>query len=169
MMILIAAALALANSGVDEPQQAAETLRYLVGTWHVVSVDPGGGDELRVCYSVQPFVGKKWISGVATSTRPGFASKDVWGYDRASGELVRTIFDASGTYAIVRSPGWKGDTLVLDGNAKSAAGTMRVRETIRRLSENEFKATWEALRGGKWSAYAIETATRVLSGKCITS
>lgn len=167
--MLMAAALALATSGVGEPQQSGELLRYLVGTWHVVSVDPGGGDELRVCYSVQPFVGDQWISGVATSMTPGFGSKDVWGYDRASGELVRTIFDASGTYAIVRSPGWKGDTLVLDGDAKSAGGTMRVRETIRRLSENEFKATWEALRGGKWSAYAVETATRLLSGKCISS
>ena len=167
-MFLIAAALALA-SGVDERGQSGEALRYLVGTWRIVSVDPIGGNDLRVCYLVQPFVGTKWISGVATSPTAGFASKDVWGYDGASGELIRTIFDASGTYAIVRSPGWKGDTLVLDGDAKSAAGTLRVRETIRRLSENEFKATWEALRGGKWNAYAIETATRVPNGKCSTS
>jgi hypothetical protein len=168
-MIGIAAALVLASSGVGEPQQSGELLRYLVGTWQVVSIDPAGGDELRVCYSVQPFLGEKWISGVATSTSPGFASKDVWGYDGASGELVRTIFDASGTYAVVRSPGWKGDTLILNGDAKSTAGTIRVRETIRRRGENEFKATWEALRGGRWSAYAVETATRVLSGKCLFS
>lgn len=168
-MFLIAAAIALATSGVDEPGGSGEPLRYLVGTWRVVSVDPAGGDDLHVCYSVQPFVGETWISGVATSVMPGFASKDVWGFDGASGELIRTIFDTSGTYAVVRSPGWKGDTLVLDGDARSAAGTIRVRETIRRLSENEFKATWEALRGGKWSSYAIETATRVLSGKCGTS
>ncbi len=165
-MLLIAAALALASIGADDPSRSAESLRYLIGTWRVVSTDPAGGGELRVCYSVQPFVGDEWISGVATSKTPGFGAKDVWGVDRASGELFRTIFDASGTYAIVRSPGWKGHTLVLDGDARSGGGTMRVRETIRRLNEREFSATWEALRGGKWSAYATETATRVPDGKC---
>ena len=169
MMLLIAAALALTGSGIDEPSQSGEPLGYLIGTWHVVSVDPTGGDELAVCYSVQPFVSDKWISGVATSKTPGFGAKDVWGYDRASAELIRTIFDRSGTYAVVRSSGWKGDTLVLEGDAHSAGGTMRVRETIRRVNENEFKATWEALRGGNWSAYAIETAKRQLSGQCSAS
>jgi hypothetical protein len=140
----------------------------LIGTWSVVSVDPAGGDDLRVCYSVQPFVGA-WIAGVATSKTSDFGSKDVWGIDRASGDLFRTIFDASGTYAVVRSPGWKGDTLVLDGTARSDGGTIRVRETIHQVSKNEFRATWEALRGGKWSAYAIETATRVPDGNCSPS
>ena len=165
-MLLIWAALALATFGVDDRGQSDEPLDYLVGTWRVVSVDPAGGPDLRVCYSVQPFVGKKWISGVAVSATPDFGSKDVWGYDGASGELMRTVFDASGTYAVVRSSGWQSDTLVLEGDARSAGGKMRVRETIHRLSENAFKATWEALREGKWSAYAIETATRVPNGKC---
>ena len=168
-MLLISAAIALGSSGADARDPSVGSLRYFLGTWGVVSVDPDGGGDLRVCYSVQPFVGKEWISGVARSEKPDFGSKDVWGYVRASGELIRTIFDASGTYAIVRSPGWKGDTLALDGEAKSAGGVMQVRETIRRVSENEFRATWEARRGGKWSAYAIETATRVSKGKCSAS
>jgi hypothetical protein len=163
-MLLISTAIALASGTIDRPGR--QFLRYLVGSWRVVSVDPGGGDDLRVCYSVRPFVGDKWLSGVATSRTPGFGSKDVWGYDGASGELMRTVFDSSGTYAVVRSHGWKGQVLVLRGEAKSAGGTMQVRETIRRLSGNEFTATWEALRGGKWKPYAIERATRALDGKC---
>ena len=168
-MLLFAAALALAGSGADKSSGSVELFRYLVGTWDVVSVDPGGGEDLRVCYSIRPFVGEKWISGVATSNTPGFGSKDVWGVDGASGELFRTIFDASGTYAVVRSPGWNGDTMMLNGEARSGGGTMRVRETIRRLSDNEFKATWESLRAGKWSVYAIETARRVAGGLCSPS
>jgi hypothetical protein len=168
-MLLIAAALALASTGADKSNQSAGFFRYLVGTWHVLSVDPAGGEDLRVCYSIQPFVGQKWISGVATSATPSFGSKDVWGLDGASGEVFRTIFDASGTYAVVRSPGWKGDTMMLSGDARSSGGTMRVRETIRKLSKNEFRATWEALRHGKWSVYAIETATRARNGKCSSS
>ena len=168
-MLLFVAGLALASSAPVTSTQSVEPLRYLIGTWRVVSTDPGGGDELRVCYSIQPFVGDKWLSGVATSNANSVQSKDVWGQDNASGELFRTIFDASGTYAVVRSPGWAGETLVLNGDARSSGGTMRVRETILRLTANEFRATWEALRGGKWSVYAIETATRVPNGKCSAS
>lgn len=168
-MFLIAAALALGSSSVDERPRSGEPLHYLVGTWRVVSVDPEGGGDLQVCYSVQPFVSDKWISGVATSKTPNFGAKDVWGYDGASGELIRTIFDMSGTYAVVRSSGWKGDTLVLEGEAHSAGGKLRVRETIRRLGENEFTATWEALRDGKWSTYAVESAKRELVRECSTS
>jgi hypothetical protein len=157
---------ALASTVPVTSSQSVESLRYLIGTWRVVSTGPGGGDELRVCYSIQPFVGDKWLSGVATSSASRVESKDVWGRDDASGQLFRTIFDASGTYAIVRSPGWNGETLVLNGDARSGGGTMQVRETIRRVSANEFKATWEALRGGKWGVYAIETATRVANGNC---
>jgi len=167
-MLLFGVGLALAAVPLA-PGQSVEPLSYFIGTWSVVSTDPGGGDELRVCYSIQPFVRHKWLSGVAISSTTGVGSKDVWGRDDASGELFRTIFDASGTYALVRSPGWKGETLVLEGDARSGGGTMQVRETIQRLSGNEFKATWEALRGGKWSVYAIESATRVANGKCSTS
>ena len=168
-MLAIAAALALVGGSAGASVASGEPLRYLIGTWRVVSVDPAGKDELRVCYAIRPFVGDQWISGVATSATPGFGSKDVWGYDRSSGELMRTIFDASGTYAVVRSAGWKGDTLVLDGEARSTGGTMRVRETIRRVNDDEFKATWEALRGTTWEAYAVETATRVPDGSCSAS
>jgi hypothetical protein len=166
-MLLTVAALALAIG----PQAAEQPkgLAFLIGTWNVVSVDPGGGEDLHVCYVVQPFVGDKWLSGSATSATPGIASKDVWGYDSASGELFRTIFDMSGTYAVVRSPGWRGDTLVLEGDARSTHGSLRVRESIQRLSADRFKATWQALRAGKWSTYAIETATRARDGECSAS
>ena len=166
-MLLIVAALALAIG--SETAEQPSRLAFLIGTWRVLSVDPAGGENLHVCYSVKPFVGDKWISGSATSATPGFGSRDVWGEDRASGELVRIIFDTSGTYAVVRSPGWRGDTLVLEGDARSMRGPLRVRETIRRLSADRFRATWDALRHGKWSTYAIETATRARDGECRTS
>ena len=168
-MLLFVAAFVLAGTAADKISQSIDHFRYLVGSWRVVSVHPAAGDDLHVCYRVEPFVGTKWILGVATSKTPGFELKDVWGVDGASGELFRSIFDASGTYAVVRSPGWKGDSMILNGDARSDRGAIPVRETIRRLSENEFRATWEALRGGKWSVYAIETATRAPDGKCSPS
>jgi hypothetical protein len=170
-MLLLLAALSVGTIGTSagHSPQSVGPLSYLIGTWRVLSTDAAGGGDLRVCYSVRPFAGAKWLSGEATSRTPSFGSKDVWGVAGASGELIRTIFDTSGTYAVVRSPGWKGDVMILEGDARSNTGTLRVRETIQRLSKDRFSATWEALRGRKWSVYAIETATRVPTSKCSLS
>lgn len=141
-----------------------EALTYLVGRWEITATDPKTGTTSRIIYSVQPFVRDTWISGAGKSEELGFESKDIWGKDPVSGEVIRTIFDSSGTYAVVRSPGWKNGTLVLEGDARLANGAVRVRETIRRINADEFEATWEAHRNGAWSAYSIERATR-LPGK----
>ena len=138
---------------------AQDALAYFVGAWDIVATDPQG-TSARFSYEVRPFVGTGWLSGHGRSDPPGEESRDVWGRDEASGELMRIIFDAGGTYAIVRSPGWQGQRLVLEGDARSAGGVVRVRETITRLTADSFLATWEAYRQGAWSAYSVERVTR---------
>ena len=139
-----------------QPDQA---LAYLVGSWDVTATTPGTGETVRVDYDIRPLVGT-WLTGRATSAEPGLEASDVWGRDLASGEIMRIILDGSGTYAVVRSPGWRGDTLVLEGDARSASGVVRVRETISRLDDNQFTATWEAYRNGVWSPYSLERVIR---------
>jgi hypothetical protein len=137
-------------------------LDYIVGRWEVEATDPKTGQVEKIGYEVQRFVGSAWVSGNAQSADPGFAAKDVWGHDPLTGEVIRIVFDSSGTYAIVRSPGWKEDgTLVLEGDARSANGIVQVRETIRRISADEFHATWEAQRDGRWHAYSVERVKRL--------
>lgn len=135
-------------------------LRYLIGAWDIVATTPGTGATARFSYEVSPLLGSAWISGWGRSEDLAEESRDVWGFDAASGELIRIIFDRGGTHAIVRSPGWEGTRLVLVGDARSAGGVVRVRETIERLGDDEFVATWEAYRNGAWSAYSIERVTR---------
>ena len=77
-----------------------------------------------------------------------------------TGELVRTIFDSAGTTGTVRSQGWTGDVLVLEGDAATTSGVMRVRETITRTGPDEFAAVWQAKAGDTWSAYSVETLRR---------
>ena len=74
--------------------------------------------------------------------------------------VVRTIFDSAKTFGTVRSKGWQGDTLVLEGDAVSAQGRVTVRETIQRKGPDEFHAVWEAKTGDTWSAYSVETLRR---------
>ncbi|HWT11557.1 MAG TPA: hypothetical protein VN231_02275 [Allosphingosinicella sp.] len=142
------------------PAGPEASLAYFLGAWDIVATTPATGASERFSYEVRPLLGGAWISGRGRSEDLSAESSDVWGRDGASGELVRIIFDGSGTYAIVRSPGWQGERLVLEGDARSAGGVVRVRETIIRLGADSFSATWEAYRNGAWSAYSVERVTR---------
>jgi hypothetical protein len=145
------------------PETSGETgeLDYFVGTWQVAVTDPSSGKELDFRYSVRPAVGGKWHLGVGEVPSIGLHVHDLWGKDPVSGEIVRSIFDSAGTYGTVRSKGWAGATLVLEGDAQTSQGRMQVRETITRVSADEFGAVWEALVEGKWMPYSVEKLTRV--------
>jgi hypothetical protein len=138
----------------------AQDLTYFVGRWDVASKDPASGDVVRVDYSIEAARGGAWLMGSSLSSDGSLSARDTWGRDPLTGEVIRVIFDGSGTFATVRSPGWAGDKLVLEGEARSKGGTVRVRETISRVSQQRFEAVWEAYRKGAWSTYAVETVTR---------
>ena len=62
-------------------------------------------------------------------------------------------------YAVVRSKGWSGDTLVLEGDVQRGEGPCACANHQADRAD-EFEAVWEAFRDGAWSAYAIERLTR---------
>lgn len=156
MAMAVALQLALAGAAAAQPQD----LRYFVGHWDVASKDPASGEVLQVDYRIEAAPGGAWLAGSSVSRDGALSARDMWGRDPLTGEVIRVIFDGSGTFATVRSPGWVDDSLVLEGEARSPGGTVRVRETISRVSPQRFEAVWEAYRNGVWTAYAVETVTR---------
>lgn len=138
----------------------ADGLDYFVGGWVAEARDPGTGETVVVDYRVERAAGGAWLAGTAAARDGSLTSRDMWGRDPRTGELIRVIFDGSGAHATVRSPGWGGDTLVLEGDVQSKGGSVRVRETITRLGPDRFRAVWEARRDGRWAAYSIETVVR---------
>jgi hypothetical protein len=169
LAILIPVALAAAaHAGTPAPNAPAapaaakaEGLDYFAGRWRVTARDPGAQETLQIGYMVEATPGGAWLAGSAAAADGSLNARDMWGRDPLSGEIIRVVFDGSGTFATVRSPGWRGDVLVLEGEARSPGGIVRIRETITRRSPTRFDALWEAWRQGAWSAYSIETATRV--------
>ena len=162
---LTAAAPALAQApSAPAPQAAAraapEGLEYMLGTWVGEGRDPSTGETFSFVYRVEPEVGGAWITGYGESKDGGFKSRDLWGREPKTGEIMRVIFNDGGGYATIRSPGWKGDTLVLEGESFGSNGSLRLRETITRLGPAEFRAVWEAFQGGKWVPYSVERVTR---------
>ena len=160
-VLLVLAAIAVGGgAAAAEVPAAPEGLGYFVGDWSASARDPGDGSTVVVSYKVAPALDGAWLAGEAESADLSLRSRDVWGRDPATGEVMRTIFDKSGVYGVVRSRGWEGDRLVLEGEARSKGGTIRVRETISRVGPGEFTAVWEALRDGVWTTYSIERVTR---------
>ncbi|HEY8571915.1 hypothetical protein [Phenylobacterium sp.] len=151
---------ALASGAYAQAQTQPEGVGYFAGRWHVVSRDPDGANPIEVSYAIEPTAGGAWLTGQAASKDGSLSSRDMWGRDPLTGELIRVIFDKSGTRGEVRSKGWEGDKLVLEGEARSKGGTVRVRETITRKGPQRFDAIWEAHRDGKWTPYAVEVVTR---------
>ena len=155
-----AAAWAQAPAAAAARPPLAEGVDYLIGRWVGSAEDPGTGERLTIDYRVEPHPGGAWLAGSGLSRDGSLKSRDVWGRDPLTGEILRLVFDSSGAFGVVRSPGWQGDRLVLEGDVRSKGGIVRVRESITRLGPNRFRATWEAQRGGAWVVYSIEELTR---------
>lgn len=135
-------------------------LDYFVGRWRAEAKNPQNGTTFELDYSIEPALQGRWYVGTGHAPALGLEIHDLWGKDPVSGEIVRTIFDSQNTFGTVRSRGWNGDVLVLEGDAMTAQGTTTVRETITRKGADEFHAVWEAKDGETWSAYSLETLRR---------
>jgi hypothetical protein len=152
---------AAAAPRVAESSIKAQGLDYLVGSWRADAVDPSTGDKFTFDYRVEQAPGGSWIAGFGRSVDGAIQSRDMWGADPLTGGIVRVIFNGNGALATVRSPGWKGNTLVLEGDSSRNGRTLPLRETITRVGPNEFRAVWEAFREGAWSPYSVERLTRL--------
>jgi hypothetical protein len=156
-----------ASASWAQPQQApaaapraGEGVDYLIGDWLASAQDPATGKTMSIDYKVERLPGGTWLAGSGLSSDQSLKSRDIWGRDPLTREIMRLVFDSSGAFAVVRSPGWAGDKLVLEGDVRSEGGVVRVRESITRLGPDRFRAVWEAYRNGAWVAYSIETLTR---------
>lgn len=137
-----------------------EAIRYFAGTWRAEAENPSTGQSFTLRYEVEPVLAGAWLSGTGTEPELGIEVRDMWGRDAAGGELVRVIFQGDGTHGTVRSAGWRGDTLVFEGQVETADGVQEIRETITRLGPDAFDAVWEARIEGSWTVYSDEHLVR---------
>lgn len=135
-------------------------LDYFVGTWRAEAHNPSTGKRFELDYRVEPALRGRWYIGTGHAPALDLEIHDLWGKDPVSGEIVRMIFDSQQTVGTVRSLGWTGDELVLEGEAATRAGLLIVRETITRRGPDELHAVWEARIGQTWTTYSVETLRR---------
>lgn len=135
-------------------------LAFFAGNWSAAVEDPRNGERSTLTYRVEPVLNGEWLAGYGHSPELKLTMRDMWGRDPISREIFRTIFDSQGIYGVVRSAGWNGDVLVLEGEARTDQGAVPVRETITRTGPSTFRAVWEMRTGDAWVTYSIEELTR---------
>ncbi len=143
------------NTSIDLDPRLAP-IAYFVGDWTATAENPSTKQSFTLRYTVKPALGGVWLEGTGFAKELGLEIRDYWGVT-ADGEITRTLFDSSGITGTVRSKGWSGEVLVLEGTIDAGA---RVRETITRRGARAFDAVWESNTDGTWSAYSVEHLTR---------
>jgi hypothetical protein len=155
----------------DDPRIEAQTvhaidlkeLSELAGRWYVRAENPRTGGKFTLQYVLTPILGGRWVRGVGQSEELMLQVEDLWGKDPVTGDLLRVVFDSSGTYGELRSKGWDNQTLTFLGNARSKEhrSAIGVKLTMTRVSPDELKAVWQSQTEDGWSTYSNEVLTRI--------
>jgi hypothetical protein len=144
----------------DRERVKVKDLEYFIGHWRAGVENPATGQRFTLTYDVEPALSGVWLQGSGHAPELNLWVRDLWGHDASTGQIVRVVFDNQGVHGVVRSAGWNGDVLVLQGEAHTASGVVTVRETITRIDETAFRAMWEMRSGEEWVAYSVEELTR---------
>lgn len=132
-------------------------LAFFAGHW---DARVKGADSVSaIAWSVEPALGGRWLAGHARAEPAGIEARDYWTV-RSNGEIVRLYLDSAGTAGEIRSPGWRGPALTLEGWFSDGGERLRVRENITRLGPDRFRAEWQAQIDGTWTTTSSEILVR---------
>lgn len=136
---------------------AQSQIDYFKGAW---TITLKGSENLNLEWLVvndtkgPGLLGEVRTNGVKTST-------DHW--QIFGKKIFRVTMMTSGLVVEMETSGWKGDVLIFTGTASDVGNEFKVRETITKLSGNEFHALWERQeKSRKWNVFSEETCKRTL-------
>jgi len=153
----------------DIPKPAPEMsqLAHFEGSWtcqgkmNESPFAPAG--EMQGSAEITRDLGGFWQSGIVKGTSknmPPMEGRFHTTYDPAAKRFVMLWVDNMGGWAQSTSSGWKGDTLVYEGEAHMGPQKMRSRDTFTRSGAGTLKHAWEAEINGKWVALGEETCRK---------
>lgn len=137
------------------PSAAPPDLAYFQGKWTLtVKAEP----DATYTWTVSDGLKGAWLNGVVEKGDESI-SRDLW---RANaGVIERYVFTSDGSFIKLVSSGWKTGKMILNGISYGKAADSRVRETITRESDRQFRAVWEKQGDdGKWVVFSDETCSK---------
>jgi hypothetical protein len=138
-------------------------LEFFIGSWVVQGqgVDfSGKAFKLNGHYSIERVLDGAWLT--TSGDFLGAKLQEYWGYDAANQEFLRIAFQSNGTFAVLRSAGWKDASLVWIGEVTGPDGhRTAIRSTQTRKDDNEILVTWERRIDSTWKVYSSERVRRI--------
>ncbi len=95
-----------------------------------------------------------------SANMPPFEGRVHMTYDPGLKQFVMLWVDNMGGWATNMSSGWKGDTIVYEGDGHMGGQTMKGRDTFVKSGANSMKHTWAMQIQGKWVNAGEETCTK---------
>ncbi|HKQ53512.1 MAG TPA: hypothetical protein VJT74_14140 [Pyrinomonadaceae bacterium] len=134
---------------------APSALDYFKGTW---TVTLKSNAALSFRWTVREELKSSWLVGVVEQNGEK-VSTDFWRED--GHRIERFAFTSGGLYVKVESAGWDSGRLLFTGVMSDKTGETRVRETITKVNDHEFRALWEMENPqGRWVVFSDETCEK---------
>lgn len=153
----------------ETPKPAPEMsqLEFFEGSWTCqgkVNESPmGPAGEVQSTADIKRDLGGFWQSGSIKATMknmPPMEGRFHVTYDPGRKQFVMMWVDSMGGWAQNTSNGWKGDTIVYEGESHMGPQTMTARDTFTRTDAATMTHTWEAQMNGKWTPLGEETCKK---------
>ena len=159
--------IATAQQGPPKPPAEMSQLAFMEGNWSCegkmfqTPMSPAGA--MTSTADIRRDLGGHFQTGTIKGTSasmPPFEGRFHTTYDPGMKQFVMLWVDNMGGWAQNMSHGWKGDTMVYEGDSHMGGQTMKSRDTFTRSGTGTMKHAWEMQISGKWVAAGEETCTK---------
>jgi hypothetical protein len=164
---------AFATAGLAQPQGPPKPapemsqMAYFEGNWtcsgKMIDSPMGPGGPTKSTVNARRDLDGFFVTGVVKGTMPNMPpieGRFHMTYDTGLKQFVMLWIDNMGAWAQNTSPGWKGDTLVYEGDGHMGGQTMKGRDTFTKSGPTSMKRVSEMEMNGKWMPMGEETCTK---------
>ena len=145
------------------PEMAA--LANMVGDWHfemTITALPDAPTIMGSSEVTSEFDGV-WIHSLDTAAS-GTQTSGYIGYSALTKRWTNIAVDSMGNANTLTADGWQGNRLVFEGDVVELGEKAHLRETLTRVSDNEYRIETEELLGGGWKQLSTGHYTRISKG-----
>ncbi|MEO6212312.1 MAG: DUF1579 family protein [Vicinamibacterales bacterium] len=161
------AAVSSAQQAPPKPAPEMSQMAFFEGSWTCsgkMSESPmGPAGAMKSTVEVRKDLNGHFQTGTIKGSMPNmppFEGRFNSTYDAGMKQYLMMWVDNMGGWSQSASSGWKGDSLVYEGDTHMGGQTMKGRDTFTKSGPASMKHTWEMQMDGKWMPLGDETCQK---------